>query len=209
MSNYIKEEFGLSEKFLTGAVLPDILKISYTTRNESHYIKEVNERGRYFNLPDIERYVIENQDLYYNDLKLGYFAHLIQDRIWFKYFIPKFSDYDPTKQIIKYRNGAVRGYKEYLKDVYSDYSILDRYIIEEIGFKYDKNFKNIISKNMPDEKLKELFEENSFLRKIETDKLILISKDDFESYLHVAINISCNMVKNMIIKRDENIRIKA
>lgn len=209
ISNCIKEKLGLSDNFLAGAVLPDMLKISYTTRDESHYIKEVNERGRYFKLPDIERYAFENQDLYYNDLKLGYFAHLIQDRIWFKYFIPKFSDYDVERDTIKYIDGTIRNSEQYLKDVYSDYSILDKYIVQELNFKYDKDFKDIVSKNMPNVMLKDLFEANSYLRKSETDKLILMSKDDIESYLHLATKISYNMVKNMIMKRDENIKINA
>ena len=39
IGNRIKEKLGLSDDFLVGQVLPDLLKINKLKRDESHYIK--------------------------------------------------------------------------------------------------------------------------------------------------------------------------
>ena len=184
LANYIKNEFNFSDKFLTGSVLPDILRISGKPRDLTHYIKEIKEEDKTFKLPDLKKYASKNPDLLKNEIKLGYFAHLIQDRIWFKNFIPIFTDCECNNNDITYRDGSIHSFDKYLKDIYSDYSLLDRNLIKK--FNFNDNFKKKIIKNSPNENLIKILNENISLHELVNPDLTLIKEIEMEKYLEIA-----------------------
>lgn len=197
LANYIKNEFNFSDKFLTGSVLPDMLRIYGKDRDLTHYIKEVKEKDKIFKLPDLKKYAFNNPDLIKNELKLGYFAHLVQDRIWFKNFIPIFTNCECNKEDIKYRDGSVHSMSKYLEDIYSDYILLDRKLVKE--FNFNDNFKNKLIKNLPNENLTKILSDNINLREIVNPELILIKEKEMENYLEIAKR-ETKYILNEIIK---------
>lgn len=90
ISKKIKEEFNLSNIFLLGAILPDIIKLIIGNRKATHFEKQ--------GIIDLDEFISKQKNLE-NELVLGYYAHLIEDKIWYelymreKYFkLPEYSD---------------------------------------------------------------------------------------------------------------------
>lgn len=90
ISMKIKEEFNYSNIFLLGAILPDIIKLIIGNRKITHFEKQ--------EIIDLDEFINKQKNLE-NELVLGYYAHLIEDKIWYelymreKYFkLPEYSD---------------------------------------------------------------------------------------------------------------------
>ena len=90
ISKKIKEEFNYSNIFLLGAILLDIIKLIIGNRKITHFEKK--------EIIDLDEF-ISKQKNFENELVLGYYAHLIEDKIWYelymreKYFkLPEYSD---------------------------------------------------------------------------------------------------------------------
>lgn len=186
LANCMKNEFNFSDKFLTGALLPDILKASGEKRDYTHYIKKVEQNNRIFYLPNLKEYASKNPDLLKNEIKLGYFSHLVQDKIWFKYFIPKFTSYEDIALPIKYNDGSLHEYNEYLKDIYGDYALLDTQLLNNNNFKINNKLKNSLVENLPNKNLKETLLNNLNPQKIISEELKLIKNNQMDSYLEIS-----------------------
>ena len=52
ISNMVKEELNLSDKFLAGSIMPDLKKMAGFDRGITHYLKYVVENGNVMHLPD-------------------------------------------------------------------------------------------------------------------------------------------------------------
>ena len=76
----VKEELKYSDLFIVGSILPDIIKLILKERTSSHF--EINETI------DLDKYLL-TQDNLKNELVLGYYAHLIEDKIWFESYVNK------------------------------------------------------------------------------------------------------------------------
>ena len=90
ISKKIKEEFNYSNIFLLGAILPDIIKLIIGNRKITHFEKQ--------EIIDLDEFIKKQKNLE-NELVMGYYAHLIEDKIWYelymreKYFkLPEYSD---------------------------------------------------------------------------------------------------------------------
>lgn len=90
ISKKIQEDFNLSSIFLLGAILPDIIKLIIGNRETTHFEKQ--------GIIDLDEFISKQKNLE-NELVLGYYAHLIEDKIWYelymreKYFkLPEYSD---------------------------------------------------------------------------------------------------------------------
>ena len=73
ISKKIKDELNYSDIFLLGVILPDIIKLILEDRKVSHF----ENNG----IIDLNRFISKQNNLD-NELVLGYYAHLIEDKIW-------------------------------------------------------------------------------------------------------------------------------
>ena len=133
ISNILKEKYKLGDEFLYGAILPDILHkaIPAQRREMTHYLRHgilYCSEGDY---PDIERFIIENTEILpKSQMMQGYLAHLIEDMLWFSIYIPRMTIEKDKKTIIYKKDNSVHTDDEFRNDIYSDYTIMDRYLLK-------------------------------------------------------------------------------
>ncbi|MGN1384099.1 MAG: hypothetical protein ACI4XD_02260 [Clostridia bacterium] len=108
ISKKIKDELCYSNLFLVGSILPDIIKLILGEKTSSHF--EIN------NNIDLDKYILA-QDNLKDELILGYYAHLIEDKIWFESYMNK-----------KYRK--LQEYSDY--KLYNDYAFVDNLMYKKL-----------------------------------------------------------------------------
>ena len=123
ISKKIKDELDYSNLFLVGSILPDIIKLILGERTSSHF--EFN------NNIDLDKYILAQNNLS-NELILGYYAHLIEDKIWFESYMTK-----------KYKK--LQEYSDY--KLYNDYAFIDNLMYKKLGIN-TQNISEIIFENI-------------------------------------------------------------
>lgn len=169
ISKEIKEKFSFGNEFILGTVLPDLYKILLKNRELTHFEKKYGKES----LPDIEKFCNDYKNKK-SEIVYGYLAHLIQDKIWFKeYHNKKYVEEIETGKYYKYiKDGTIHKEKEYLKDIYTDYTIISTYLTD----KYSLNREEI------NERLKRCVLENkNILEKEELINLIDTKIIDYSS----------------------------
>jgi len=131
ISQKVQKELNLSNKFLAGAILPDMIKIMTKSKDITHYIKEYERGDKIIKLPDLENFLQDNKEKLNDEVTLGYYAHLIEDKIWFDEYIGSFAKCIDKENILYISDNTVHSYQEFKKDIYSDYKNVDSYIIEK------------------------------------------------------------------------------
>ena len=134
ISNILKEKYNLGDEFLYGAILPDILHkaIKAQTREMTHYLRHGILYGSEGDYPDVERFIIENTEILpKSHMMQGYLAHLIEDMLWFSIYIPKMTIEKDKKTIIYKKDNSIHTDDEFRNDIYSDYTIIDRYLLKK------------------------------------------------------------------------------
>ena len=131
VSNKVKKKLKLSDNFLYGSLLPDILKEEGQDRKVNHYLKEEIINGKIKRFPDIPK-VIKDLDKFENkEIALGYLAHLIEDYIWFSVYIPSYVK-EGNKECIYLKDNTIHTIEEFRKDIYADYERSNEYILDYI-----------------------------------------------------------------------------
>jgi hypothetical protein len=128
ISQKIQKELNLSNRFLAGSILPDMIKIMSSDRSGTHYLKEYNHGMKL--LPDLDRFLEENKEKLKDEVILGYYAHLIEDRIWFDTYVDKFAKCIDKENVLYTSDNSVHSVLEFRKDIYSDYISVDTYLIK-------------------------------------------------------------------------------
>ncbi len=134
ISNELYKKFNLSSDFMVGTIAPDILKKIYG-RDESHYTKQIQLEDEIVRFPDIEKFL----QLYPNrndDYFIGYLIHLVQDKIWFNNYATKVIKRLSREKAMYYKDGTVHDTEEATKELYNDYYVIERYIVNKYG-EYD------------------------------------------------------------------------
>lgn len=108
ISKKVKEELKYSDLFIVGSILPDIIKLILKERTSSHF--EINETI------DLDKYLL-TQDNLKNELVLGYYAHLIEDKIWFESYV--------NKKYTKLKNFSHN-------NLYKDYAFIDNLMYKKL-----------------------------------------------------------------------------
>jgi len=109
ISKKIKDEFNYSNIFLLGAILPDIIKLIIGNRELTHFEKK--------GIVDLNEFISKQND-FKSELVLGYYAHLIQDKIWYESYMTK-----KYLKLSEYSNSKL----------YNDYAFVDEIFYKEIG----------------------------------------------------------------------------
>lgn len=185
VSNKVKKKLKLSDDFLYGSLLPDILKEEGQDRNINHYLREQIIEGNSSWLPDISRAIGDIDKFENKEIALGYIAHLIEDYIWFSVYIPSYAE-EKEDKCIYLKDNSAHTLKEFDEDIYSDYNNSNAYILSLI--KEDINdLKNRLI-NIADTKVRrkniEKWINIPHGNGINTN--IFITKESIDSYIEMA-----------------------
>lgn len=189
ISNILKEKYKLGDEFLYGAILPDILHkaIPAQRREMTHYLRHGILYGSEGNYPDIERFIIENTEILpKSQMMQGYLAHLIEDMLWFSIYIPRMTIEKDKKTIIYKKDNSVHTDDEFRNDIYSDYTIIDRYLLKKTNLDIEKLQKEFLEIS-DDINLKNTIKDNFKLFDLRNENLILISFDMLEEYINASL----------------------
>lgn len=187
ISKKIKEELNLSNKFLAGSVLPDMIKIKTKDRSGTHYIKNVENSTK--RLPDLERFLDENKDKLNDEITLGYYAHLIEDELWFDKYIDTFAKCIDEDNILYTSDNTMHSPEEFRKDIYADYVSVDKYLITHSNMDID-NIRLNIKRELGDYKVDNEVEENIRFPKVSDDaRIIFISPSCLEDYINESVDV--------------------
>lgn len=189
ISNILKEKYKLGDEFLYGAILPDILHkaIPAQRRKMTHYLRHGILYGSEGDYPDIERFIIENTEILpKSQMMQGYLAHLIEDMLWFSIYIPRMTIEKDKKTIIYKKDNSVHTDDEFRNDIYSDYTIIDRYLLKKTNLDIEKLQKEFLEIS-DDINLKNTIKDNFKLFDLRNENLILISFDMLEEYINASL----------------------
>ena len=189
ISNILKEKYKLGDEFLYGAILPDILHkaIPAQRREMTHYLRHGILYGSEGDYPDIERFIIENTEILpKSQMMQGYLAHLIEDMLWFSIYIPRMTIEKDKKTIIYKKDNSVYTDDEFRNDIYSDYTIIDRYLLKKTNLNIEKLQKEFLAIS-DDINLKNTIKENFKLFDLQNENLILVSFDMLEEYIKASL----------------------
>lgn len=189
ISNILKEKYKLGDEFLYGAILPDILHkaIPAQRREMTHYLRHGILYGSEGDYPDIERFIIENTEILpKSQMMQGYLAHLIEDMLWFSIYIPRMTIEKDKKTIIYKKDNSVHTDDEFRNDIYSDYTIIDRYLLKKTNLDIEKLQKEFLEIS-DDINLKNTIKENFKLFDLQNENLILVSFDMLEEYIKASL----------------------
>lgn len=190
VSEIIRKKYSFSDKFLFGALMPDMLKSTGESKDKTHYIKDVVESSGVKKLPDILGFEKANEKILKQEETMGYLCHLIQDKIWFDKYIGKYAKTDANNinKIEYLQYGVIHSSRRFSKDIYNDYKYFNNYIIKKGNF----DVLDIVSRleNMTNDK-KILDFINEYI-KCEDDvsdlKSVFMSKEDLDTYVNECVN---------------------
>ncbi|MEG0872501.1 MAG: hypothetical protein RSE00_00590 [Clostridia bacterium] len=134
IAKLVKDRLELDDRYYIGNILPGILCKKGILKAESHYMNTIELDGKVINIPDIDKFERENKcelKSKDNSISLGYLSHLLQDKIWYEQFIPKFVAYAENGSVIYQNDNTKHTLEEFLKDIYLDYAYVDKYIIQK------------------------------------------------------------------------------
>ena len=188
IASKLKEKYHFSDKFLIGALKPDLLKMAGAKQEDTHYLEEVIEESGVKRLPNVLKYEESNKEHIKDEMTLGYISHLVQDKVWFDKYIGKYAKTDAndiTK--IKYlQYGITKTDKDFSKDIYTDYTNLNKYLAQKYSLDIEK-IKNSLKGICLDTKMKEKVDKQFIMKDSNIDKNTFITKQDVESYINDAI----------------------
>lgn len=122
----VKEHFDIRKEkdYYLGAIAPDISRQIGESKEKSHFLINTID-----NIPNITLFIKRYPTFKYNPFNLGYYTHLMTDKLWIEKFIPTLIQ-DNT---IKLLNGSIisTNPEEIENMLYSDYTNINRQIIDE------------------------------------------------------------------------------
>ena len=130
IASKLKEKYHFSDKFLIGALKPDLLKMAGAKQEDTHYLEEVIEESGVKRLPNVLKYEESNKEHIKDEMTLGYISHLVQDKVWFDKYIGKYAktDANDITKINYLQYGITKTDKDFSKDIYTDYTNLNKYL---------------------------------------------------------------------------------
>lgn len=145
VSNIIKEKYNLSDAFLAGSIMPDIYGKCKIPWDVTHFVTTGTIDSDISRFPNLKHFVNKHGDKLNNELMLGYFCHLIEDRVWFREFVPKYAKTAShvDNSVLFLNDKTIHNEKEFSEEIYFDYNKADLYLLN----KYNLNI-NIIKENI-------------------------------------------------------------
>lgn len=185
VSNKVKKKLNLSDNFLYGSLLPDILKEEGQDRRINHYLKEEIINGNTKRLPDIPKVIKDLKKFENREIALGYLAHLIEDYIWFSVYIPSYVK-EGNKECIYLKDNSIHSVQEFRKDIYEDYERSNEYILNIMEEDLE-SLKNNLIKIADTLERKEWVKNRILVQKCTNmQENILIAKESLDSYFKIT-----------------------
>ena len=130
VSDIVKRKLNLTDKFICGSILPDVLKTINKDRAGTHYLEKVVIDGDIRNLPVIQR-AIDSRDIQDTEIRMGYIAHLVEDLIWFNKYVPSYAKKISEDEMRYIVDENVHTLQEFRENMYMDYSNSSEYITKK------------------------------------------------------------------------------
>ena len=111
------------KNYMLGSIAPDIAKIVNRLKSESHFSSIINS-----DVPDIDYFLSKYKNEIYKEFGLGYFIHLLTDKLWYKDFFEKLVSGNSLKLL----DGTIINvsHEEMIKILYNDYTNLNIDLID-------------------------------------------------------------------------------
>lgn len=181
ISNIVKRKLNLTDKFIYGSVLPDVIKILNNDRQGTHYLKEIVVDGKKRNLPEIDK-AIKELNISDKEIKLGYIAHLVEDFIWFNKYLPSFAKKVDENKIV-YLDGSIHTEQEFRNDIYSDYTNSNKYIASKCNTDIEElktSLETIVMDNSHKKLIHSFLE---YMKESDVTKIKLMTKESIDEYI--------------------------
>lgn len=189
ISNNVKEELGLSDKFLAGSIMPDLKKMAGFDRAITHYLKYVVHDGNVMHLPDLDKFIEENTFKLLDFKTLGTYAHLIEDKIWFEKFVGRYIKWhdEDLGLVTNLKTGKVYDFDIFSKEIYSDYISVSQKVISKYNLDMNKLSKQI-KENLNDKVLISCFDKylNDINNKNVSNKRYFLTDEDLDNYISMS-----------------------
>ena len=202
ISNVVKERLGLPNSFLAGSVIPDLIKLSGVDSNITHYSKLYTTDKGVKSLPDLDRFVIENTYKLEDKSTLGYYAHLVEDKVWFDDYIGKYIIWhdDNLELITNLKTQKTCTYTSFSKGIHSDYNQVNNYIIQKYSLNMEMLLGNIVKELNNQDLAKFLYSYSLANTATEKNdqKRHFISDQDADDYIKKSIEITEKEIKKLI-----------
>ena len=182
VSDIVKRKLNLTDKFIYGSILPDILKMATGDRQGSHFLEKTNVGDYERNLPVIDK-AIKELDIEDFEIKLGYIAHLVEDLIWFNDFIPTFAKKLENNKYMYLQTGEVKSGQDFTKDIYSDYANCGAHVIQNTNTDMDALKKSVSSYITEDNCLNFMLENTEYTKISDLQKNHFMTKECIDKYI--------------------------
>lgn len=205
ISEQIKKKYNFSDEFLVGSILPDVKKLNGENRDKTHYLVERKKDRTVFRLPEEDEYIHESKCENNKMIKYGYIAHLIQDKVWFRDYMPVFgeeigldSNGDELYVYSKDEKKIIRTKQEFLSDVYGDYSVWNTRLKEKFGLLNFPSIQSYIKDNLNVNE-SAIGAINNYINDAENQsKLVFIEDRIMNEYFGKCIEECCQKIEKMM-----------
>lgn len=182
ISEKVRKKLNLSNKFIYGSILPDLIKMETGDRNGTHFIKTVIKDDKTIKIPMIDCAIETLNGKLNNEVRLGYIAHLVEDLIWFEKYIPSIADHVETDKIVYLKDNSVHLDKEFSVDIYDDYIKMNSYIMQEYLDNNEKIFVDL-KKIMKENEVGYLEKNINTLGVQAINEMRVITKEKLDAYM--------------------------
>lgn len=179
-----------TSKIYIGGTLPDFAEVHKKTKEQSHYLIEIEKNGVRNRIPDIDLFLkIHGKEILNNNYLLGELIHIVSDRIWYSEYITKYANNVSRdgERIFDFKQNKYVPFIQFKEKVYNDYATINQYILN----KYNVNVEDILRY----EKEQEIWD--SILKNIKTNhcvnefnfkKLNYIKEEDIKGWISDSEN---------------------
>ena len=192
----IKEKYKFGNNFLVGILLPDIYKATSMSRMASHYLfKYKDDYGETLFLPDLVKYMNENSFRKDDEVTIGYYAHLVADYAWFRYFTGKFVTsvgFENGEELFTYdfeNNRKKHTLEEFQSEIHKDYLALNEILYPKIRVNIEE-LKNLTKNYLNEEKFNQAIDRClSVDSKEEGRPNLFVTENIMNSYLDESVRL--------------------
>lgn len=193
----VEEKIGRKDKdFYIGSIAPDISKIIGESKERTHFVTTEES------IPNMELFLSKYKKHLNNSFELGYYIHLLTDKIWFEEFVSNI--YYNTS--IRMKDGTVLNVEPdfITKIIYEDYTNLNVDLIDKYGldlsiFYEENDLKNTFIKEYPIDRVNLLLTKMGII--IENSKQGKTYSLDLNA-IEKFINNTSDIIVNKIINSD-------
>jgi hypothetical protein len=187
VSDIVKRKLNLTDKFVFGGILPDLLKSMTKNRDATHYIEKVMVDDEVRKLPNIQK-AIDELELDDGEIKLGYIAHLIEDLIWFNNYIPTYAKIEDVGNVKYLIDGTIHKECEFDQEIYSDYSNSNEYVVKKCNVDIEQTINNLLNIAGNKIDMQPLLENSVYPTNVDIKNNKFMMKQDIDKYIEECTN---------------------